>query len=223
MILPSNTSFSSNGTAAAAERHPFGNTASRTRRHGRQQYGGCHSAFASAVLPTVLRRKATTLAMAVSAATGGPADYRARLHGDNSAFGSRRAWMWTSFGDLRAGEHVVIDATTPSTSSLTPGLRLFDANGEEWRRRIPRSISARSTSLTSSTSLAQCFLAARPVLTSTSTSVPIAWRSAVRPADYHPEFDGSGRGVTGTGAGGVGRLTDGESFRHRCCGHSNGI
>lgn len=137
VALPANALFAPNSTALspAGVRAVTYNKQDSPNAVAGNIEEAVRAAFASANLTADLSVEGNdTLATAVSAGlTGGPALFEASgFIGDNTVFGLRRG-LDVDFVrlDLKAGEHVIIDAVAPTNSSLVPGLRLFDASGRE--------------------------------------------------------------------------------------------
>lgn len=229
VTLPSNAFFSPNGTALTPNgvRPVVYTRQDSPNAVAANMDAAIQAAFASATITGDLTIESNdTLPTATDAGlTGGPTNYLADgFIGDNTALGLQRGRDVDVVRlDLRAGEHVVIGTTTPSTSSLTPGLRLFNAQGDEIQ-------STRSSSVLSNLNFANftnlaSFLA---FLNNQSALIPssnidfnvvtsgtyyVAVSSSVN-LDYNPSFEGSADIALSVPAagGGIGGLTDGESF-----------
>lgn len=159
-----------------------------------------------------------TLSQAIDAGLpGGAALFQASgFIGDNTAFGFRRG-VDVDFVklDLKAGDHALIDVTTPNSSLLNPALRLFNGKGEELASTAP-------TIPTFSSFFGFFFF---PTFTFTPPQTQIDFRavttgtyfvavSSSSNLDYNPDFEGSADLTLRVPlqGGAIGGLTDGESF-----------
>ncbi|MFV1965863.1 MAG: hypothetical protein ACC628_10600, partial [Pirellulaceae bacterium] len=213
--LPDGVTFSPNGTAfmpTGVTAVPFSAGDSPTTVGG-SIVDAINRAFAPARLTADLTAESNDrLATAVDAGLpGGPAVFQASgFIGDNTDLEFRRGVDVDYVRlDLDAGDRMVIDASSTGFT-ISPALRLFDANGQELASSL------QTTTFTFFAGFTSTFTTNIPTIdfTAVTSGTYYLGVSGSGNLDYEPDFDGSADVTLLVPAvgGGVGGLTDGESF-----------